>query len=362
MKLGQILQSAGPKAGNGKRGRPAREAYRAPKSPCLSPIISKNACYNPQNMILVTGGTGFIGQALIRHLVEAGRRVRTLIRPSPRSPTLPRGVPVEVAISALNDERSLRAALVGVDTVYHLAGGEWRGAYANLMESDIRGTQSVVRAAADAGIDRLFFVSHLGADRASAYPVFKAKAIAEEFIRRSGLDYTILRTAIVFGPRDGFTTGLAQLLHAIPFAFLIPGDGNTLLQPLWVEDLATCLTWALDDDGTRNQMFELGGPEFLAFNEVVQLLMKRLRLRRRLLHLRPPYLRAITVLFETLLPSLPVSVYWLDYLAANRTCALDTIPRAFNLMPARFSQRLDYLDGRNWRREVWRRVWVRRAT
>jgi NADH dehydrogenase len=310
-------------------------------------------------MILVTGGTGFIGQALIRTLVEAGHEVRTLVRPSPRSPNLPRGVPVEVAVSALNDERGLRAAMVGVDTVYHLAGSEWLGAYASLMEVDIRGTQSVVRAAADAGIERLFFTSHLGADRASAYPVFKAKAIAEEFIRRGGIDYTILRTSLVFGPRDGFTTSLAQLLHTLPFFFLLPGDGQSLLQPLWVEDLATCLAWALDDDGTRNQMFEIGGPEQLPFHEVVKIVMRKLGLRRKLLPVRAGFMRILTILFER---RLPVSVYWLDYLATNRTCALDTVPRLFNLMPARLSQRLAYLSGPDWRREVWRNALRRRPS
>jgi len=311
-------------------------------------------------MILVTGGTGFIGQALVRQLAEAGHPVRVLIRASPRSPNLPRGLPVEVAVSALNDGRGLRAAMVGVDTVYHLAGGEWRGAYADLMEIDIRGTQYVVEAAVDAGVRRIFYVSHLGADRGSAYPVFKAKAIAEEYIRRSGIDYTILRTAILFGVNDGFTTGLAQILLVQPLFFLVPGDGQNLLQPLWVEDLATCLTWALDDERTRAQTFEVGGPEYMTFNQVVTLIMGVSGIRRRLVHVRPPYLRAMTVLLESLLPILPVSVYWLDYLAANRTCALDTIPRIFNLMPARLSQRLAYLQGQDWRRDLWKSVLRRR--
>jgi uncharacterized protein YbjT (DUF2867 family) len=312
-------------------------------------------------MILVTGATGFIGRALIRHLVEAGHQVRTLIRPSSRTPNLPRSLPVEVVVSSLDDDRGLRAAMVGVDVIYHLAGSEWRGAYASLMQTDIQGTQSVVRAGVDAGVDRLFFVSHLGADRASAYPVIKAKAIAEEFIRRSGIDYTILRSAVVFGPQDGFTMGLAMLLHALPVVFLVPGDGETLLQPLWVEDLATCMTWALNDDGTRNQMYELGGPEYLTLNQVLGLVMAKMGIQKRLVHIRPPYLRAITVLLENVLPSLPVSVYWLDYLATNRTCPLDTIPRFFQLMPARMPYRLDYLIGRDWRGALWQSILHRRS-
>jgi NADH dehydrogenase len=304
--------------------------------------------------ILVTGGTGFIGGALVRHLAEAGRQVRILMRASLRTPNLPRGVPVEVAVSSLGDARGLRAAMVGVEAVYHLAGGEWRGAYASLMEIDIRGTQFVVEAASDAGVERIFYLSHLGADRGSAYPVFKAKAIAEEYLRRSGIAYTILRTAIVFGPNDGFTTGLAQLLSASPRFFLVPGDGKNLLQPLWVEDLATCLTWALDDDGTRNQMYEIGGSEYLTFNQVLSEVMAAIGIQRRLFHMPPPYLRALTVFLENLFPALPASVYWLDYLATNRTCALDSAPRFFNLMPSRLAQRLAYLGGRRWRRDLWR--------
>ncbi len=307
-----------------------------------------------ENMILVTGGTGFIGRVLVRQLLEAGHDVQLLIRPSPRSPDLPRGVSVKVALTSLDDERGLRAALVGVDTIYHLAGDEWRGGRGNLLETDIRGTSSLVQAAAEAGVDRIFYLSHLGADRASAYPVMKAKAIAEEFIRRSGLDYTVLRSAVVFGPQDGFTTGLARLLHALPYIFLLPGEGDALIQPLWVEDLATCLIWALDDDKTRNQTYEVGGPEHLTFVQILEILMEVTGERRALVPARPPYLRALTVMLENVFPGLPVSVYWLDYLASNRTCALDTVPRVFGLMPSRFSHRLEYLRDGNWSRDLWR--------
>lgn len=300
-------------------------------------------------MILVTGGTGFIGQVLIRHLVEAGQPVRILIKPSSHSPNIPKGVPVEVAVSGLADERGLRGAMVGIDIVYHLASGEWRGPRASLMDIDIKGTQAVAHAAANAGVNRFFYVSHLGADRASAYPVLKAKAIAEEHIRRSGVDYTILRSAIVYGPKDRFTTGIARLLNSFPFVFLIPGAGNALLQPLWVEDLVTCMTWALDDDATRNRTLEIGGPEYFTFRQVVEQVMEVIGRHRNLISMRPPYLRGLTVFLEHILPGLPISVYWIDYLAGNRTCALDALPHFFNLVPARFSQRLAYLRGQNWR-------------
>jgi uncharacterized protein YbjT (DUF2867 family) len=191
-------------------------------------------------MILVTGATGFIGRVLVRQLTETGQRVRVLLRPSPHSPRLPKGVPVEVAVVALNDERGLRAALRGVDQVCHLASAVSQGRRGNLFTTDIEGTRTLAEVAASAGIKRFIYLSHLGADRASAFPVHKAKGIAEEHIRKSGVPHTIIRSSVVYGPEDHFTTSLARLIRGAPGFFPVPGDGRTLLQPLWVEDLVTC--------------------------------------------------------------------------------------------------------------------------
>lgn len=294
-------------------------------------------------VILVTGGTGFIGRALVRHLTEQGLPVRVLLRPAVHTPNLPRGMSIEVSVANLNNPRGLRAALVGVDTIYHLASAEGAGPRGSLLEVDIRGTQALVEAASDSGVKRLFYLSHLDADRASAYPLQKAKAIAEEAIRRSGIGYTILRSAIVFGPNDRFSTVLTQVLRQQPFFFFIPGDGRVQLQPLWVEDLVTCLTWAREDTDTLNRTIEVGGAEYLSFQEIIEILMQTTGIQRRIVNLAPPYLRGISVTLETVLPGLRLNAYLLDYLAVNRTTALDTLPRVFNLIPSRFSQRLDYL-------------------
>lgn len=311
--------------------------------------------------VLVTGGTGFIGRALVARLIEAGVHVRVLVRPSTKTPNLPRGEALDVVVTSLQDERGLRAGMVGVDAIYHLASAEWRGAYESLLEIDIQGTQMVAKVAAEAGVDRLFYLSHLSTDRASAYPVLKAKAIAEEYIRRSGVDYTIVRSAITFGQGDGFTTGLGFILSTVPGLFLMPGDGNTLLQPLAVDDLATCLAWALDDNDTRNQSYEVGGPEYLSMRQCVSIVAEALGVRRAIINTTPQYVRWMTVFLESSFPGTPVSIYWLDYLSANRTCALDTLPRQFHLMPGRFSpSTLSYLKTIDWRRIFWHVLSTRR--
>lgn len=301
--------------------------------------------------ILITGGTGFIGRHLIPVLVSSGHQVRTLIRPSPASPNLPKGIPVEAVVAGFDDARGLRAAMVGVDTVIHLAGAEWKGAYASLMNVDIEGTRSVASVAASAGVHRLVYLSHLGSDRASAYPVMKAKAIAEEHIRRSGVDFTIFRSSVVFGPQDGFTTGLGFITKFLPGVFLMPDGGTTLLQPIWIEDLVTCIAWALEDPKTRNQQYEVGGGEYLSMSQIVEIVQEVLHSRRVSISIASPYLRGLTVFLESLFPKFPLSVYWLDYLAANRTTNIDTLPRTFQIIPQRFSpSNLGYLREINWRR------------
>jgi uncharacterized protein YbjT (DUF2867 family) len=303
-------------------------------------------------MILISGGTGFVSRALVRRLSELGHGIRILIKPSEKSPRLPLGIPVEVSVCSLTDPRGLRVALRDVDTVFHLASSEGSGSQADLMKVDIQGTENIAGAARDAGVDRFYYLSHLGVDRASAYPVLKAKAIAETHIRNSGLDYTIFRSALLYGISDHFTTNLASLIQALPFIFFMPGNGQNLVQPLWVEDLVTCILWSLDDPKTRKQTISLGGPEYLSFRRVVEIVMHKIGSRRLLVGITPAYLRALTVIFEQSFRIFPVSVFWLDYLASDRTTAIDSVTRNFGLLPSLFETRLEYLAGENWRRSL----------
>jgi len=294
-------------------------------------------------MILVTGGTGFIGQTLVERLVAAGKPVRLLLRPSRESPHLPRGVSVEAAVSSLKDEKGLRSALKGVDTIFHLAGAERKGSRSDLEGVDVEGSRLLASVAKQANVDRIFMLSHLGADRSSAYPVLKAKAISEHFLFEGGTNYTILRTGPVYGQGDQFTTGLANLLKLAPGIFLMPGDGNSLLQPIWIEDLVACMMVALEDASTANQVIEVGGGEYLSFLEILELIMQASGHRRMVVHLQPYFIRIFALWLEQTFPRFPISIFWLDYLAADRTCPIDVLPRQFGVIPARFNQNLDYL-------------------
>jgi len=238
--------------------------------------------------------------------------------------------------------------LRGVDQVIHLASAAALGRRGSLLATDIEGTRTLAQTAKDAGVERFLFLSHVGADRASAFPIHKAKGIAEEHIRRSGVPHTIIRSTIVYGHEDSFTNNIASTLRFVPFLFPIPGDGRILLQPLWVEDLVTALGWSLQNPETINQTYEIGGGEYFTFRQIIETLMTVTHTRRALLSLPIPYMRALFVLLDPFIPRANISSYWLDYIAVNRTCPVENLPRTFGLMPARFAYRLDYLARQPW--------------
>ena len=105
-----------------------------------------------------------------------------------------------------------------VDTVIHLAGSERKSTRADFENVDIIGTRNLVEVAADRHVNRFLFLSHIGANKSSAFPVLKAKAINEGDLMQGGLNYTIVRTSAVFGRDDQFTTSLAKLIRRMPFS------------------------------------------------------------------------------------------------------------------------------------------------
>ena len=277
--------------------------------------------------------------------------MRVLVRSSSNF-RIPSGKSVDIVVGELSDPRKLDIALDGVRSVYHLIGGEWKGVRADLTEIEIANIQHVLKSAKNSSVNRIFYLSHFGANRASAYPVLKVKGIVEELIKNSGLDYTIIRSGLVFGPNDNFTVGLAKLISLAPYLVPLPGDGNQLVQPIWIEDLATCLTWALDMDELIGHTIRIGGPEFLSIKDIFELVIKTTGMKKRFLNIQTSFIRVAAVFGEYFLPKLPHSIYWLDYLTSSRTSEFDSVSKIFGLLPARFSQHLDHLKDVSWRKEV----------
>jgi len=294
-------------------------------------------------MILVTGGTGFIGSRVVEQLIQSREEIRILLRPQRKTPNLPRKMALDIAVSSMEDERGLRAALRNVDTVFHFATAEHQGQDADLESVDVRGTQSLLNAAKEAEVKRILFLGRVGADKSSSYPVLRAKALAEDEVRKSGIPFCILRLTDVFGANDHFTLEIASAIRHAPLVLPYPGGGKAIVQPLWIEDLLSVMMLIQEIKRFNNGVYEIGGGEFFEFTRIARTVMQLINKKKLLFQVSPAYLRIINLWFKSYKGSFPLSTRWLDLLAIDRTCPLDSLPRNFSILPGRFQSHLEYL-------------------
>jgi len=307
-------------------------------------------------MILITGATSFVGRAVVSRLVAERREVRCLLRPSHRRQRLPTGVPFSTVSASMNDLPALRTSMQDVTAIVHLTGEEDLDREGTLR-SHIEDTANLIAAVQEVGVPRFIYLSRLGADRASAYPLFRLRGEAEAILCESGLDFTILRAPVLYGPEDVSVNVLVMLAKASPLVFPIPDSGLSRFQPLWIKDLTTCILATLGRDDLIGQTIPLGGPEHFTFEQMVTQVLKAAGMRRKLVRVRRPMMQAAVTLLNALLPRSPVAPWWLDLVTVGGATDLLTIPRHFGFEPCRFSQCLDYVrHKRPWRRDLLRYV------
>jgi uncharacterized protein YbjT (DUF2867 family) len=293
-------------------------------------------------MILVTGASGFVGRHLVPRLVrEAGAQVRVLVRPSADTSALK--IPgVNITHGTVTDPEALRAAMKEVDTVIHLVAVPLERGQQTFEAVNVSGTQNVVAAARETGVTRFIHMSALGSSNDTRYPYTYSKWRGEEAVRASGINYTILQPGAQFGEGDGFFGAFAGLIHLSPFIFPSPGRGDTVFQPIWVEDVVTAVLKSLGDTRTLGQTIEFGGPEHLTYDQMVQAVLDAMGTKRRIVHLPIPLMR-IPVFFIGLLPYPPVDSGQLDLLNVRNATELDATERWFGSKPKRLREGLDYL-------------------
>jgi NADH dehydrogenase len=222
--------------------------------------------------VAVAGGTGFVGGEVARELRRRGRRVIVLSSRGDGS----RGLlpdDVEIRVADARTGAGLEAALEGVDElVVSLAFPglpvEQPGKGRTFMEVDAGGTQRLVAAGRAAGVRRVVYMSGAGAAHDAARHWFRAKAVAEDAIRGSGLAWTILRPTWVYGPGDVSLNrflGFARVLPFVPLTNL----GRQQLAPVFVRDVAALAADSLEQDAALEQVFEVGGPETMSMREVI---------------------------------------------------------------------------------------------
>jgi uncharacterized protein YbjT (DUF2867 family) len=251
-------------------------------------------------MILIVTANSRLGGAVARLLRESGRPVRGLVRSPDKGQALaPLGV--EIVIGDLRQPESLRRACQGATAVV-AAAHAFLGGWGNRSSAvDWKGHCSLIDAAREAGVDCFIYTSALGADQGHPVPFLRYKAAVEEYLRSSGLDYTIIR------PSSFMETHAHQLIGQ-PLLDKgkanVLGEGNSPRNFVAVSDVARLVVMALDNPAARGQTIEIGGPGNYSNNQVAEMYATGIGGNVRINHMPRPVVRIMSGVMRPFQPGL----------------------------------------------------------
>ncbi|HKO01415.1 MAG TPA: NAD(P)H-binding protein [Thermoanaerobaculia bacterium] len=218
--------------------------------------------------VLVTGGSGVIGNGVIAELLRRGHAVRLLSRhANDDAQQWPNDV--EPFDGNVGDAASLHGSAAGCDAVLHIAGiASEEPPDVTFEKVNVGGTRNIVAEAMRGSAKRFVFVSSLGADRGTS-DYHRSKLAAEKIVQQSALDWLIVRPGGVYGPGDEVTSQILKLVRALP-ALPVIDDGEQPFQPIWFEDLGKALATAIERTDLTHRILDLAGEETTSMNDLIR--------------------------------------------------------------------------------------------
>lgn len=278
--------------------------------------------------IFIAGANGFVGSNIAKKFLAAGHKVIGLVHK--RSSDALKGLPVEQREGSITDLNSLRTAVKGVDAIVDAVGiiKEVKGKTFDGIHR--QGVENLIAAVKENGIKRFILISALGTGTGVDTAYFRTKEAGEKALAASGLDWTIFRPSMIFGPGDGFATEMLAMMKKAPFV-PVAGDGNYKLQMVYIGDVAECIVKSLEKPETFSQTYCLGGPDILTMNEALDFLMRWKSIKRPKIHIPFALMRPMAALMEKILPNPPVTPDQLKMLVSARTCDPAVASKAFGV-------------------------------
>jgi uncharacterized protein YbjT (DUF2867 family) len=292
-------------------------------------------------MILVTGGTGFVGPKIVHALRAEEKPVRALVRdPSSSSARTLAAWGCELAQGDATDPESLRRATEGADAVVHLIALIY-GKPEDFERVMSQGTRDLLAAAKEARVSRFVLMSALGTTDESKdlVPYYRSKWDMEQTVKASGIEHVIFRPSFVFGKDGGILPTFLRQVRYSPVT-PVPGPGTRRLQPIWVDDVAAFFARSLSAEEAANKTFDLGGPDRLTWNELYERIRRTLGKRRPTVHVPMGLMRAGAVLAE-MLPRPPVTRDQLTMLENSDSIGdIDPAVGTFGIQPIGLDEQL----------------------
>lgn len=221
--------------------------------------------------VTVVGGTGFLGQYVVRNLANAGYLVTVISRYPTQAEELKVCGDVGQVTLVAGDIRNVAAFTNILEqswAVVNLVGVLYESGKQNFNNLHAEGAGNLAKAASKAGVERFIQISALGVDEASNSKYANTKHDGEKAVLKHFPDATILRPSVLFGEEDNFFNQFARMACWSPALPLI-GGGKTRFQPVYVGDVAEAVCVALEHNNTQGRIYELGGPRVYSFKQIL---------------------------------------------------------------------------------------------
>src|SRR3989337_3102816 len=297
-------------------------------------------------MILLTGATGFVGGNLLREMLKHGLQVRCISRNPSRAETIKKPG-VELVQGDVTDKDSIVKAFADgkIDTAGHLVGILAETGKATFKAIHTGGTRNMVEACKQKNVKRFVHISALGTRENARSEYHKTKWDAEEIIRNSGLGYTIFRPSVLFGKEDKFVNLFASIIKISPF-IMIPGNGQNMMQPVSVKNLASAMTMAIQKSKHTNKTYEIAGPEKLTFDQIIDTICRVMGKTRLKIHIPMPLMRPGALIAECIFPKPPITRDQLLMLEEDNVTENNALESVFNIKPVGFEEGIrEHLSG-----------------
>lgn len=289
--------------------------------------------------VFLTGATGFVGSHAARALLDAGHEVLALVRPGAEarlSGDLRASPGFHILTGDLLDERLTRRLDFECDAAVHLVGiiREHPRRGQTFKRCHVDATRAALEVAALHGAKRFIHTSALGAREGAYSEYHRSKYDAEFAVRAQRLPWIILRPSLVWGPGDHFINEQKRFVQAfVPYP--MPGRGKNLVQPVAVANLAEGIVRTLDPDVKTGRILEVGGPERIALNRIINLIAEAKGISPRKMHLPPGLMRLALGLAESLplMPTLPIATDYLRMMSEDNVCDSRAFFDEFEIKP-----------------------------
>lgn len=289
--------------------------------------------------VFLTGATGFVGGHLAARLVAEGHQVRALVRDRYAAQTKLSGS-IALVPGDLVTGGGLEAAMAGCEAVIHLVGIILEKHGATFESAHVISTRNLLEAAKSRGVRRWIQMSALGARRDGVSRYQTTKWQAEELVRGSGLEFSILRPSIIFGPHDGFVSEMVEVMHDVPFVRPVPGNGQYRFRPVYIDTVVDCFLQALTGSTALGRTIDLVGPEELTLEQMLREIADCIGVRKPAMKVPMPVMFWNAALLS-ILPRPPVTIDQLRMLREGSTADPAPMLATFEVNPIGFREGLN---------------------